>query len=347
MAILDFEKDNSKSISLHFQSPQFGPDSQPLYFSTPESPAEHYGEAHVRFHSIVNLQGKSWEVKLTRSDPKTISPGVTRYDFTVNLDSELPPSVHGQRGWFHYRFKACIRRDFPRRDMAVKQLVWVYSSSIRANEVPQPKVYRQVFNDMMPFSCTLPSEVLYQGQSVPLTVQFDPFRSGSPLCGEKLIIMSAHVKMKQYTRLFDKKFLKKRRNEKKVVFVLPVAVNDWPQTDQGFTKTIMVDLPGARKLAASLDTEPVTKSHCLKLIMMVRTSSMSEKEAKEVRMEMDVRITSPRPEFLKDMDQQHQQLMLPPPYQSNDSDEESSGSPLSRESSTSSYHSYPRDIKSS
>ncbi|KAF9207956.1 hypothetical protein BGZ49_010152 [Haplosporangium sp. Z 27] len=364
MAVLDFDKDDEKSISIHFHSHELGPDGQPLYYSTPESPAvitgyvefrsvkptnggditltyearseskwtEHYGQSSVHFNYKQLLQEKTWEIKLNRKDPKTISPGVMKYDFSVQLDRDLPPSVEGRRGWFHYRFKAHIHRDFPRRDMATKQLVWVYSSSLLANERPQPKIYKQIFNDMMPFSCTLPSEIFYQGQVVPLMVQFEPSHNSSDFKGQPFIIMSANVKLKQYTTLCDKKFLGKKRKEKKAVFILPVSVDDWPQTDQGFTKTIMVELPGARKLAASIETEAVIKTHCLKLIMMVRTNTMTEKEAKEVKMKMDIKITSPRPEHIMNLAQNNSE---PPPYQSIDTDDEDEASShLSRGSSS-------------
>ncbi|KAF8937032.1 hypothetical protein EDD21DRAFT_372093 [Dissophora ornata] len=350
MAILDFHKDDEKSISLHFHTAELGPEGRPLYYSTPEAAAvirghvefrtvkptnggdialtfearaeskwtEHYGQSTVSYHYLKRLQEKSWEVKLNHSNPKTIAPGVTRYDFEVQLDPELPPSIEGKRGWFHYRFKAHLHRDFPRRDMAAKQLIWVYSSSIRADELPQPKIYKEVYNDLLPFSCTLPSDVLYQGQTVPLTVQFEPFLENSIHRGQELIVVSAAVKLKQYTTLVEKRTLKSknmgttRRKEKKVVLFLPVAVEDWPQTSQGFTKTVMVELPGARQLAASVETEPLIKTHCLKLIMMVRTNVQSAKEAKEVRQEMDVKITSPRPEHIKDIPSHS---LAPPPYQ--------------------------------
>lgn len=78
--------------------------------------------------------------------------------------------------------------------------------------------------------------------------------------------------------------LGKERNDKKTVFSLPVT-EDWPQTNQGFTKTIMVELPGAKQLAAAIESGPVTKRHTLKLIMMVRTNMNTEKEAKELRVE--------------------------------------------------------------
>jgi hypothetical protein len=74
------------------------------------------------------------------------------------------------------------------------------------------------------------------------------------------------------------------RNDKKTVFILPVT-EDWPQTSNGFTRTIMVELPSAKQLACALDSPPVTKRHTLKLIMMVYTNVSDEKEAKELRVE--------------------------------------------------------------
>lgn len=177
-----------------------------------------------------------------------------------------------------------MQRDFPFRNMAAKQLVWVYSSSIREQEVPVPKVYKEVWDDVLPVTCTLPSDTLYQGQIVPLTIRIDPFLENSIYKDQELTIMSALVKMKQYTTLREPRMLDKKMREKKVVFELPV-MEGWPVTSQGFERTVMVELPGARQLAASIETVPVTKTHILKLIMMVRAGSMEEKEVKELRTE--------------------------------------------------------------
>ncbi|KAF9333171.1 hypothetical protein BGZ91_011373 [Linnemannia elongata] len=353
MAILDFSKDSGKSIAIHFHTREIGPNGQPLYYHTPENPAEHIfilpcdfsitvikghvefrtvketkggdinftfearaeskwkeqrGQTNISYHYIEKFQQQSWEIKLSRSDPKTISPGVTRYDFEVPLEAGMPSSIEGSRGWFHYRFKAHINRCFPYRDMAAKELVWVYSSSLRAGEQHEPKVYKHIWNDVLPVTCTLPSDVLYQGQVVPLTVQFEPFLDNSIHRGQELIVASAFVKMKQYTRLTDPKMFNKQ-------------------------------------LACGLDSPPVTKRHTLKLIMMVYTNVSSEKEAKELRVEMDVKITAPRPEHIKDMAPAH---AAPPPYQSIDTDDEDDAMPpeFSRSSSESKSHSgHPSDVK--
>lgn len=245
---------------------------------------EQHGKATISYDHLKKLQEKSWEIKLNRNNPKTISPGVTRFDFDVQLDPGLPSSIEGSRGWFHYRFKAHIKRSFPHRDMAAKELVWVYSSSLRAGQQHDPKIYKHLWNDILPVTCTLPSDIFYQGQAVPLTVQFEPFLDNSIHHGQELVVVSAFIKLKQYTKLTDPKIFGKERNDKKTVFTLPVT-EDWPQTNQGFTKTIMVELPGAKQLACAIESGPVTKRHTLKLIMQVRTNMSSEKEAKELRVE--------------------------------------------------------------
>ncbi|KAF9285334.1 hypothetical protein BGZ88_009565 [Linnemannia elongata] len=377
MAILDFSKDSGKSIAIHFHTKELGPEGQPLYYHTPENPAvikghvefrtvketkggdidltfearaqakwtEQHGKATISFNNLKRLQEQSWEIKLNHTNPKTIAPGVTRFDFEVQLDPGLPSSIEGTRGWFHYRFKAHIKRSFPHRDMAAKELVWVYSSSLRANERHEPKIYKSLWNDVLPVTCTLPSDIFYQGQIVPLTVQFEPFLDNSIHRGQELIVVSAFIKMKQYTKLTDPKMLGKERNDKKTVFSLPVT-EDWPQTNQGFTKTIMVELPGAKQLAAAIESGPVTKRHTLKLIMMVRTNMNTEKEAKELRVEMDVKITAPRPEHIKDMAPAH---AAPPPYQSIDTDDDDDDAippEFSRSSSGNpGYGDHPTDVK--
>ncbi|KAG0050940.1 hypothetical protein BGZ83_004272 [Gryganskiella cystojenkinii] len=309
---------------------------------------ENHGSSTVSYHGLSVLQEKSWDVPLTRvraaagssstsssssNAKKTpIAPGVTRFEFEIQLEPNLPPTLEGTNGWFHYRFKAHLARDFPRRDMAAKQCVWVYSSSIEEGQIQrmEPKIYKTLWHDVLPVQCTLPSDLLYQGQVVPLKVNIGAFMESSTFKGQTLIIENAMVKMKQYTMLIEpKKLYTSKRKQKKTVFILPImdshAEGDcWnlEQSNQGFERTLMVELPGARQLAADLESKALLKTHCLKLIMMVRTSGAPPEEpAKEIRVEMDVKITSPRPEFVKQG--QNEQLLIggnslaPPPYQPN------------------------------
>ncbi|KAF9924415.1 hypothetical protein FBU30_005619 [Linnemannia zychae] len=319
MAILDYSKDANKSIVIRFYNHEYGPEGQPLYYHTHENPAvikgyvefstikeikasdivltfearaeskwtEEQNGSYISYNYIDRLQQHSWPIPLKRANTTNqniITPGVTRYDFSLQLDPDLPPSIEGRRGWFHYRFKALMQRDFPYRNMAVKHLIWVYSSSLRADQVHEPKVYRHVWNKVSSVTCTLPSNVFYQGQVVPLTIRIEPFLEKNVYQGQTLLVSSAIVKMKQYTVLRDPRGLKAKQKEKKDIFVLPV-MEDWPATNEVYERIVEIELPGARKLAASIETVPVTKTHRLKLIMMVRTDDSNKKSTKELRVE--------------------------------------------------------------
>lgn len=251
--------------------------------------SEQHGQARVSYHGLQIMQEQTWDIKLNHKKPKTIAAGVTRYEFEVELQAGLPASLEGKYGWFHYRFAAKLHRGFPHRNMAAKKLVWVYSSTLPDPRTvaiqPPPKVYKQVWNDVLPFSCSIPSDILYQGQNLPIKVDFDPFLDDSILRGQELIVVSAVIKLKQYTTLIEKKkLLTSKRTQKKSVITLPV--NDgWELSSQGFSRTLNVDIPDARTLAATLESDALVKRHTLKLIMMIRTNTTTEKEAKELRME--------------------------------------------------------------
>lgn len=52
MAILDFSKDSSKSIAIHFHTKELGPEGQPLYYHTPENPAGKALPSCSSLHSV-------------------------------------------------------------------------------------------------------------------------------------------------------------------------------------------------------------------------------------------------------------------------------------------------------
>ncbi|KAF9941132.1 hypothetical protein BGZ67_005786 [Mortierella alpina] len=135
------------------------------------------------------------------------------------------------------------------------------------------------------------TENIHLGQRLPMTVQFEPFVRASGHYGQELVIISAVVKLKQYTRLWHRRNVK---NETKETLNVPVH-HGWPQTARGFQRTIWVDLPHAPQLSCTTFTQPVQKTHRLKIIMNVKTSAMADRNAKEFRVEMEVNVTGPRP----------------------------------------------------
>lgn len=144
-----------------------------------------------------------------------------------------------------------------------------------------PRTYSSVWNSYLPFICSLPSENIPLGQVVPLTIRFDPFLPSSGHYGQELVIISAIVKLKQYTRLWHRWNVK---TETKEVLTLPVN-HGWQQSANGMQRTILVDIPHAPRLSCTTYTRPVQKTHMMKLIMRVKTSTMTDEEARELRIE--------------------------------------------------------------
>ncbi|KAF9207957.1 hypothetical protein BGZ49_010153 [Haplosporangium sp. Z 27] len=315
-----------KSLKVVILTPFRGPGNLPAVYATPENPGKicgyvefectdeikggdldlvfriksearwvrNYGQTTVVYHSKQILQRESWKIPVTHPRPGVISAGKIRYDFEVVFNPQTPSSIVARRGWLNYRFTATLHRRFPRSNIVFKQDVWTFRTCLPAPSIeylPDPHVYSGVWESHLPFTCSTPSKNIALGQTLPLTLQFDPFLRSSGHFGQKLVVVSATIKLKQYTRLWHRWNVKTETKE-----VLTVAVNDgWPQTADGMQRTIQVSIPSAPRLSCTTITRPVQKSHLLKVIMRVKTQSMTDKEARELRVEMEVNVTGPRP----------------------------------------------------
>ncbi|KAG0313200.1 hypothetical protein BGZ97_010419 [Linnemannia gamsii] len=321
-----FNRDKKLSLQVYILTPFRGPGNLPAIYGTPEEPpkirgyvelitkedvkasdldlyfrvksharwARHYGESTVVYKSKEVLQKNFHQFPIKHERPGIISPGTIRFDFEEVLNKHTPSSIHGRRSWLSYRFAATLHRGFFQRNMVFTQDVWVFNTCIpspRSGYQPTPHVFGGVWESQLPFTCSIPNETIMLGETVPLTIQFRPFVPSSGLVGQELVVVDAVVKMKQYTRLWHKWNVK---NEKKVVIEMPVS-QGWTPGKDGMQRTIMVSVPFAPRLSCTTITEPVRKTHCLKLIMRLKAASMSDKHAKELRIEMPVNITGPRP----------------------------------------------------
>ncbi|KAF9126630.1 hypothetical protein BGW39_006473 [Mortierella sp. 14UC] len=319
-------RDTTKTLQVVIRTPFRGPGNLPAIYCTPEEPgkirgyiqltttedikakdldlyfrvksfarwARHYGESTVVYRSKKVLHKNFHQFPIKHERPGVISPGTIRFDFEEVLNPHTPSSIHGRRNWLTYRFTATLHRGFFQRNMVFKQDVWVFSTCVpspRAGYLPPPHVFAGVWESHLPFTCSIPNENVQLGETVPLTIQFRPFVRSSGLFGQELAVVDAVVKMKQYTRLWHKRNVK---NEKKVVVDMPVT-HGWVPSKDGMQRTIMVNIPFAPRLSCTTMTEPIRKTHCLKLIMRLKAASMSDRHTKELRIEMPIHVTGPRP----------------------------------------------------
>ncbi|KAF9137941.1 hypothetical protein BGX30_009760 [Mortierella sp. GBA39] len=319
-------QDKKKSLQVVILTPFRGPGNLPAIYGTPEEPpkvrgyvelittediktgdldlyfrvksyarwARQRGEMTVVYRSKEVLQKNFHQFPIKHERPGVISPGTVRFDFEEVLNRHTPSSIDGRRSWLNCRFAATLHRGFFHPNMTFKQDVWVFNTCIpspQSGYLPPPHVFDGVWESHLPFTCSIPNENIQLGETVPLTIQFRPFIPSSGLVSQELVVVGAVVKMKQYTRLWNKRNVK---TEKKVVIEMPVN-QGWAPGKDGMQRTIMVNVPFAPRLSCTTITVPVQKTHRLKLIMRIKTASMSDRDAKELRIEMPVNITGPRP----------------------------------------------------
>ncbi|KAG0237948.1 hypothetical protein BGW42_008048 [Actinomortierella wolfii] len=164
-------------------------------------------------------------------------------------------------------------------------------SSEDPDRIPDPLMDMGIWENCLPYNCSLPSQKVALGSLVPMTIRFDPFLQDSGLYGQELVVVSAIVKLKQYTYLWHKRDTYREKKE-----ALTLEVNgEWPSGSHGWERTILVPITPAPSLSPTTFTKPMRKTHKLKLIMKIRTNTQSDKEAKEFRVEMDIIVSAPRP----------------------------------------------------
>ncbi|KAF9094871.1 hypothetical protein BGX23_001441 [Mortierella sp. AD031] len=319
-------QDKKKSLRVVILTPFRGPGNLPAIYCTPEEPGRirgyiefttiedfkagdldlyfrvksrarwtrRRGEATVVYNSKEVLQKDFHQFLLKHDRPGVVAAGMFRFDFEETLNPHTPSSIQGRRNWLTYRFAATVHRGFLQRNIVFKQDVWVFSTCVpspRAGYLPTPHVFAGVWESHLPFTCSIPSENIQLGETVPLTIQLKPFIPSSGLFGQELVVVEAVVKMKQYTRLCHRRDTK---NEKKIIVEMPVS-HGWEASRSGMQRTILVNVPHAPRLSCTTITRPVRKTHCLKLVMRLKTASMADRHAKELRIEMPVNVTGPRP----------------------------------------------------
>ncbi|KAG0032375.1 hypothetical protein BGZ82_006570 [Podila clonocystis] len=232
---------------------------------------------------------KAFKMALGHSKPGKITAGKYSAAVNVAINPSFPSSSIGTYGWMTYKVVATLHRKFPSTNVVRESVVWVLNTCLPRPEPGLPvsmSRFNGTFDKVVPYVCVIPSEVLYLAQKVPVTFKAFPTLNN----GGSLTVVSAIVKLKQYTSL--KAGFETKQDSKDV---MNIAMNDgWPVPVHGqpWQRTIVVPLPSAPTLSPTTNADCYVKTHKLKLIMQVRIGNGSKKE---LRVEMPVVITGPRP----------------------------------------------------
>ncbi|KAF9960968.1 hypothetical protein BGZ72_005271 [Mortierella alpina] len=316
------QEEKSKTLALSIPTLGKGPGGVPLFIGTWDAPTKIAGTVH--FSSNYNCKGDTIRIRYkakakvawsTRSGNTTthyrgkllfdeadqemklpsVKGGVVlagqyacAFEFPVD-PSVMPCSSTGKYGSVIYTVSATLVRSFPSTNIVREQSVWVLNSILPRPQRPLPDApvavtqFKGTFSNNVPYVCAIPSKVLYLGQQVPITLKVLPQQW-------PVQVVSASFKLKQYTTLSVKTG---RKIDSKDIF--NIAVNDgWPmaRARESWKRTVVIPFPGAPELTPTVDTAILEKSHKLKLIMQIK---VGDSGSREMRVEMPVVITGPRP----------------------------------------------------
>ncbi|KAI8602343.1 hypothetical protein EDD21DRAFT_372115 [Dissophora ornata] len=237
---------------------------------------------------------KQWDFDVQFSKPGWIAKGTYSRQVSMLLDPTFPSSTYHFNGWMKYEFEARLKESkgfgIARTDIVVNQEVWVLNSSIPAMELVQiPVVTEACWKRSLPFLVTIPSKTLCFGQVVPVTIQVKPCITSSELEGQEIIVTNVSFAL-QETRTGRALYTKDVHQLTERFINLSVNTG-WPQSIEGWERTIFVSLPSSPALSASMVTRFLDITHSLVVTMEFRSSRM---KSGRIQVNFNVDITSPR-----------------------------------------------------
>ncbi|CAO3573248.1 unnamed protein product [Mortierella alpina] len=262
------------------------------FFSKDEASRKHEGEQV--FYS------KQWTLDVDRPKPGWISKGSYTRQCSVVLDPSLPSSSESPFGSMKYVFEARLKGAkgiaIARTDHIVTQEVWVLNSSLPSFETMPPSLHQPLkteerWENALRYSFSVPSKVLYQGQVVPITFRLDPFMTSSAYEGEEAVVSSANFTLRE-TKTFRAMFVRDTHRTEDKLLNIPVNTG-WPQSVDGWAKTIHITLPFSPALSTDLRSKYLDITHTLEVVVEFKTSKMNKPD--KLRALFNVQITAPRP----------------------------------------------------
>ncbi|KAI1320380.1 hypothetical protein EDD11_001182 [Mortierella claussenii] len=259
------------------------------FFSQDEASRKHEGK------QVFIL--KRWELDVERPKPGWIAKGNYARSCSVLLDPSLPSSSESPFGSMRYFFEARLKgaKGFAiaRIDSIVTQDVWVLNSILpfySTIPIDCPVSISGLWRDTLPYAFTIPADTLHFGQVVPITLQLDSFRPGSAQVGEEIHVVNASFTLRE-TKTFRAMFVRDMHETAEKLLHIAVSTG-WPQSVEGWERTVNVSLPSSPTMSADMQTKYLDVTHTLAVSIEFKTAKMSKTE--KLKAQFDIHITAPR-----------------------------------------------------
>ncbi|KAI8356810.1 hypothetical protein B0O80DRAFT_299686 [Mortierella sp. GBAus27b] len=224
-----------------------------------------------------------------------ILPGEYEECFEVSLPSTLPSSSQNENARISYIITARLIRKWS-LDIVETKEIWFLTTVLpqptptRLHQPTTPSITFGHWKEALPCSIILPSNVLYLGQAVPVTIRLDPFLPNSVAAGRTMRFVSARLGLKQYLTLTSSNGNHSTSRYKRKI--LDYDLLHWPKHEvPGFHDTVLIQLPMIPDLSPTTETNVCSIRHSINLLVEIAVKGL----AGMLKFKASVRITGPRP----------------------------------------------------
>ncbi|KAF9386644.1 hypothetical protein CPC16_007420 [Podila verticillata] len=236
-----------------------------------------------------------WELPVNQSKPGRIAPGSYEASFNATLPPTYPSSSETKGGRVTYLVEAKLRRSWS-LDVVELREIWYSATSLPSLvSLAQPIMTvgscAGVWRDALPYSIIIPSETLFLGQLLPVTIRLGPLLANSPVAGQAIRLIDPRLRLKQYSHLATNSG-NSTAVRKKVVIDLTLA--HWPKVAVvEYQNTVLMQLPTLPELVPTTRTTVYSVRHSLNLMVGIALSGL----AGVMKVKVKVDITGPRSPF--------------------------------------------------
>lgn len=217
-----------------------------------------------------------WELPVNQPRPGRIAPGSYEASFDAILPPTYPSSSETKGGRVTYLVEAKLRRRWS-LDVIELQRIWYSATSLSLLPLAQPIMTvgscAGVWRDALPYSIIIPSETLFLGQLVPVTIRLGPLLANSPVAGQAIRLINPRLRLKQYADLTTSSG-NSTAVRKKVVVDLTLA--HWPKIAVvEYQNTVLMQLPMLPELVPTTRTTVYSVRHSLNLMVGIAMSGLA------------------------------------------------------------------------
>jgi hypothetical protein len=205
-----------------------------------------------------------------------ILPGDYEECFEVSLPSTLPSSSLNEHARISYIVTArLIRKWSP--DVVETKEIWFLTTVLpqpTPRLQPVPSITFGHWRDALPCSIILPSNVLFLGQAVPVTIRLDPFLPTSASAGNPMKFVTARLCLKQYHTLASSNGMHSTFRYKRNI--LDYDLQHWPRHEVlGFQDTVIMRLPMMPELSPTTETNVCSIRHSINLLVAIAVKGLA------------------------------------------------------------------------